>query len=73
MKATTAKEILARRMEGDRRRYERLRSNRYEAGYRQTTIWLTVDDLDALDRLKVTLGAGNRSEVISALLKDRQS
>ena len=73
MKATTAKEILTRRMEGDRRRYERLRSNRYEAGYRQTTIWLTVDDLDALDRLKVTLGAGNRSEVISALLKDRQS
>ena len=59
-------------MEGDRRRFDRLRASRYEAGYRQTTLWLTNNEFELLDKLKISMGAANRSEVISTLLKDRQ-
>lgn len=71
MKASTAKEILERRIEGDRQRYLRLKENRYGKGYRQTTVWLTADDLAVLDGLKDRMGLGNRSDALAVLIREQ--
>lgn len=69
MKAT---ERLARRLESERIRGERFKTRRKEEGKRQIMLWLSASDVEAADRLKESMGAANRSEVISALLRERQ-
>lgn len=69
MKAT---ERLARRLESERARGERFKARRMDEGKRQLMVWLADDDVERLDRIKAMMGAANRAEVISALVKERQ-
>ena len=66
-----ASERLARRLESERVRGDRFKARRKEEGKRQVMLWLSDEDVEAADRLKTEMGAANRSEVISALLRDR--
>ena len=66
-----ATERLARRLESDRQRGDRFKARQKEEGRRQVVVWLSDEDIDAADRLKMVMGAANRSEVISALLRER--
>ena len=67
-----ATERLARRLESERHRNERFKERQKSDGKRQVMLWLSDEDVEAADRLKAAMGAANRSEVFSALLRDRQ-
>ena len=64
-----ATERLARRLESDRQRGDRFKARQKEEGRRQVMVWLSDEDIEAAYNLKATMGAANRSEVISTLLR----
>jgi len=67
-----ATERLARRLESERQRGERFKARQKTDGKRQVMLWLSDADIEAADRLKASLGAANRSEVFSALLREQR-
>ena len=67
-----AVERLERRLESDRQRGTRFKERQKADGKRQVMIWLSDEEIEAADRLKNALSVSNRSEVVAALLRERQ-
>ena len=67
-----ATERLARRLESERARGTRFKARRKDEGMRQVMLWLPANDVETADQLKVAMGAANRSEVFSMLLRERR-